>query len=63
LGVQFLVDTAKRFIVDESEQQLVMTGAAGVGSGENCIDDPQPARSAWSLRRQSLARWHCAFKH
>jgi hypothetical protein len=54
-GVQFMVDTAKCFIIEEGAQQLVMSGAPLVGTGENCINDKQPAGRTKSLGRQPLA--------
>ena len=51
-----MVDTAKCFIIDESAQQLVMTGAPLVGTGENCIDDTQPAGGAKSLASPTARR-------
>ncbi len=63
VGVQFLADTAERFIVDEGAQQLVMTGAPLVRAGENCIHNTEPAGPTDPLRRQPLAGRHHTVKH
>ena len=62
-SIQFMVDTAKCFIIDEGAQQLIMTGTPLVSTGENSIDDTQPAGRTKSLRCQPLAEWHDAAKH
>jgi hypothetical protein len=54
-SIQFLVNAAQYFIIDEGAQQLVMTGAPLVGAGENCIDDTQLAGGAESMKKQLKA--------
>jgi hypothetical protein len=61
-GVQFLIDAAKGFIIDKGAQQLVVTAAPFVGTGENRIDDTQPAGCTEPLRSQPFTRWHKSIK-